>query len=314
MVMYGGDPQDINPYAATGVIDSGGAAGTYGPAWNLQVIDPVTYAQKIQALVAQGMNPTDAAARVDTYYTTSESGRAAAIAQYMNGRGLPVPDYVTQAGVGKSSPTFVGYGQGNPGPGNTGNPIPGSNTLNPVAVFNGGSLMANNNTEETYSPFTAYLQALGLSNKNFYNPAQNYQISQYDPLSNIYNINRRMSLVNPSFDPGNYVSPWTSGNVGNATKLARETLSNLFGMNQENQGMAGVDYSPLFSGTDSVDSNGLNELQALIKTGLRGNLGSYISNKLPWEQQNWGSSQAAGGGGTFLDYLKNKYNLNSLVR
>jgi hypothetical protein len=176
-----------------------------------------------------------------------------------------------------------------------------------------GGGQANPQTEEAYSPFTAYLQSLGLGSKNYYNPAEKYQMNQYDPLSNIYDVRRQMSIVDPTVDPGNYVSPWASQNVGGATKLARNTLSQLFGMGQENQGLAGIDYSPIFNGTDSVDTNNIGQLQSLLKTGVRGNLGSYLASKLPWEQQQWGNNQAAGGGSSFLDYLKQKYNLGSLI-
>jgi hypothetical protein len=178
-------------------------------------------------------------------------------------------------------------------------------------VLTGGT--SNPNTEETYSPFTAYLQAKGLGTQNYYNPAQNYMINQYEPLSSIYDVRRLMSLVNPSYDPGNYVSPWAAANTGNATSLSRNTLSQLLGFNQEQQGLAGLDFSPQYNGTDEVGTGNRGYLQGLLKTGLRGVLGNYLASKIPWEQQQWGNTQAAGGSGTFLDYLKQKYNLGSLV-
>jgi len=170
------------------------------------------------------------------------------------------------------------------------------------------------NTEESYSPFTAYLQAKGLGNKNYYNPAESYTISQYEPLKDIYDVRRLMSLANPSFDPGNYLGSWASQNTGGSTALARQTLADLMGMNQEQQGLTGLSFDPTYSGTDTVGSGSVGYLQSLLKTGLRGVLGNYLSSKLPWEQQNWGNYQSGGGSGTFLDWLMQKYPIGSLIQ
>lgn len=168
-------------------------------------------------------------------------------------------------------------------------------------------------TEEVYSPYTSYLQALGLGDQSYYNPAQQYMMRQYMPLSTIYDVRRRMATDNPSYNPGDYLGQWASNTWNDTTGLAKNTLADILGMGQEQRATLGLDFSPYFTGTDNVGTSNLGWLQDLIGTGVRGNLGNWLSSQIAPAQQQWGNYQAGGGSDTFLDYFKKKYNLESLI-
>lgn len=168
-------------------------------------------------------------------------------------------------------------------------------------------------TEEVYSPYTSYLQALGLGDQSYYNPAQQYMMRQYMPLSTIYDVRRRMATDNPSYNPGDYLGQWASNTWNDTTGLAKNTLADILGMGQEQRATLGLDFSPYFTGTDNVGTSNLGWLQDLIGTGVRGNLGKWLSSQIAPAQQQWGNYQAGGGSDTFLDYFKKKYNLESLI-
>lgn len=198
----------------------------------------------------------------------------------------------------------LGYGA-NPGYGNN------------LAELLGGNMglgpTTGTQTEEVYSPYTAYLQALGLGDQSYYNPAQQYMMRQYMPLSTIYDVRRRMATDNPSYNPGDYLGQWASNTWNDTTSLAKNTLADILGMGQEQRATLGLDFSPYFTGTDNVGTSNLGWLQDLIGTGIRGNLGNWLSSQIAPAQQQWGNYQAGGGSDTFLDYFKKKYNLESLL-
>jgi len=186
-------------------------------------------------------------------------------------------------------------------------------------------------TEDIYDPFTAYLQRLGLGTQNYFNPAQQYQIGQFDPLQNMYNIRGRMATLpgNQGMAPG-YFSDWMNQFTPNPNQgggmnsyygtmypQAQNLMRQIFNTGQEGRAQAGTVYEPTYSGGERTGSGNIAELQQLIQTALRGQLGrpgaNWLAGNLPAEQQRWAGQQVAQGPqGTFLDYIRSKYNLGGL--
>ena len=172
-------------------------------------------------------------------------------------------------------------------------------------------------TEDVYDPFTAFLQMLGLGGRNYYSPQERYNVGQYDPLSNLFGIQGRMGTVDPSYAPSSGYFADYAGGVGDVYQKARELLSGIFGMGTEQRGQAETVYEPTYSEGERTGSGNVAELQALIQAALRQQLGrpgaNWMASRLPGEQQLWANTQAGDGGDTFLDYLKQKYNLGSFI-
>jgi len=185
-------------------------------------------------------------------------------------------------------------------------------------------------TEAAYDPFTAFLQMLGLGGKSYYTPQEQYEIGQYRPLENLYNLQGRMAGVEPAYAPGTtpgsenpFVDFLTklSGQGQTASTQAVKVLTSILGWNPEQREQAEVTYNPSQGVTEEgnigMATNNLDELQALIREALRGTLGrpgaNWLASQLGGQQKQFWQQQALGGGSSFLDYLKQKYNLGSFI-
>jgi hypothetical protein len=168
-------------------------------------------------------------------------------------------------------------------------------------------------TEDTFDPKTAYLEKLGLGNKNYWNPGEQWQSNQFDPLSAAYQLQSRLALTqNPEYAAPSFADYATSG--GNVFSKGWDMLKNLFGMGNESRAGAEATYEPTYEGGQKTNSGNIGELQQLMASGLRNKFGNYgsrwLAGNLPQEQQKWANYSAGGGGNSFLDYLKGKYNLS----
>jgi len=172
---------------------------------------------------------------------------------------------------------------------------------------------SSNVTEGIFDPFTAYLQKMGLGTQNYYNPAQQYQIGQYDPLYNLYGLQGRMATVNPAWAPQANFADYTQQMGAGPGIRSYNLLRQLLGWNPEQRAQVGATYEPTWSEGERTGSGNIAELQQLLKTALQPYLGrpgaNWMAGNLPAEQQRWAGGQAAGGTGTFLDYIRQKYNL-----
>lgn len=174
-------------------------------------------------------------------------------------------------------------------------------------------------TEDIFDPFTAYLQRLGLGQRNYLNPAEQYQVGQYNPLSTMYGVQGRMATQFPELLPG-YFTDYALGNPnrtgGNIYGYANSLMSKILGATPEARGTMGTVWEPTWSEGERTSGGNIAELQQLLQTALRQNLGrpgaNWLAGNLPAEQQRWAGGLAQGGTGTFLDYIRQKYNLQGL--
>lgn len=202
-------------------------------------------------------------------------------------------------------------------------------------LMNGGPEMAslgtqnNLNLEDQYDQYTSYLNKLGIGTKDYWNPYQKWQEQQFQPLSNMYNVYQRLSQPTSPFagrfSPfgsfADYASPSISDPSARYSQAA-QMLNAIFGATPDQRAEANSTYEP-FQTVDSLglasgkmDDNNIGELQQLIALAARqkyGNVGArWMANNVGRDQQRWTSLNAAGqDNGTFLDYLRNRYNLQT---
>jgi len=189
-----------------------------------------------------------------------------------------------------------------------------------------------NKFERETDPFTAYRNQLGLGGKTTYNPAEQYQMGQFNPLMNLFNTSRR--LYDPAEGPlaGKTVAPSTFTDYYNSARTAGrgavDILKDIFGATAAQKtgvGEAGLGYEPTRFDPDLISaeqaaSGGLNEgnleeLQRLLRLGVGQNRGAmsgiYASRRLPMAQQSYYEQQKAGTAGSdnFLDWLNKRWQL-----
>jgi hypothetical protein len=171
-------------------------------------------------------------------------------------------------------------------------------------------------TEQSYDPFTAYLQSLGLANKEYLRPSQQYQVSLYDKLNTLLGLQGRMGTVNQNYLPESgymvdYAKPFMN-QPGSQFDRAKSLIQGIFGFNPEQRAKAGVSYEPTFADGEKTSTGNVAELQDILKLGLRARYGTqgadWVSSRLPWDQQQWTNQQAQGSTTPFVEYLKQKYN------
>ena len=176
-----------------------------------------------------------------------------------------------------------------------------------------------NVTEDIFDPFTAYLQKMGLGTQNYYNPAQQYTMQQFDPLNMLYGLQGRMGTVDPGWAPrstgADYAYDFTGRGSTPIQGRARSLMQQIMGWSPEQRAQAGTTYEPTWSEGERTSSGNIGELQQLIQQALRKQLGrpgaNWLAGNLPAEQQRWAGTQAQGGTDTFLDYIRQKYNLGA---
>jgi len=228
------------------------------------------------------------------YYDPTEAmpeGYAAALAQYMAGKGQTFP-----------SPT-----------GTTGGETPMAMGGTPRAVG------------AEYGPYTQYLMRLGLGGGGYMTPAQRYQASLYDPLQALYGLEQRFvgapGMGAAPGEWGDYIGRGYAYNPAEMYGRAGGMLGGLMGMSpaqREEYGMTwGVGYPELGAGEPERLGLSMAEQQALVGMALRPSWGPYgaqrMAGRLPQEEQLWMQQQAQGEVISFLDYLRRKYNMGRYV-
>ncbi len=158
-------------------------------------------------------------------------------------------------------------------------------------------------TEETYGPQAGYLSGLGLYGKGYQSPYQQYQAGMYDPLNLLWQMQAPMAMAGqPGYQPTQYLSqfaPQYAEDPFSMYAMARGTLRDVMGMAPEQRaGMPGAEYG-----------GGIAQLLGL---GLRQQLGpgaEWLQGRVPAERTQWMAQYPQQLGPTFLDYIKQKYNL-----
>ena len=187
--------------------------------------------------------------------------------------------------------------------------------------INGGNNMANTDIAGAYGPQTQYLRALGLG-QGYQNPAQKYLANMYDQFRSIWGIQQPINTATggTSQDWGQYIGN-LGGGMQNVYSQAAATLAKLLGMSSADRSLAGFNFEPQYDPVtgETLTSSQTGELstanlQNLLGQGTAqrfGPIGSHwLAGRIPQLQQQWQLGQAGGGAGqTFLDYLRQKYNL-----
>lgn len=163
--------------------------------------------------------------------------------------------------------------------------------------------------EEAYGRWPGYGTALGLYGRQYMSPYEQYQAGLGDPLSRLYDISGRMGTAGgfPQYAPGGMFSQWAPQYAQNPFAmytLARSMMGDVMGMTPEQRGGAGMAY-------------GGGDLGPLLEMALRQQVGKqtagWISGQLPIAQEQWQQQYpgwvAGAGQPSFLDYVRQKYNL-----
>lgn len=160
--------------------------------------------------------------------------------------------------------------------------------------------------EELYGRWPGYGTAMGIYGQNYLRPFQQYQASQVEPLSNLYDIAGRMGTAGgfAQYAPNTMFSQWAPGYAQNPQQmygLAQQMMGSAYRMTPEQRATTGV-------------TAGEGDLSNLLEMGLRTRLGrntaGWLAGRIPSEQQAWTAQYPTGTGGpSFLDYVMNKYGL-----
>lgn len=158
-------------------------------------------------------------------------------------------------------------------------------------------------TEETYGPQAGYMAGLGLYGKGYQSPYQQYQAGMYDPLNLLWQMQAPMAMAGmPGYAPTQYLSQFATPFAEDPFSMyamARGTLGDVMGMAPEQRaGMPGAEYG-----------GGIAQLLGL---GLRQQLGpgaAWLQGRVPAERTQWQAQYPQQQGPTFLDYIRQKYNL-----
>lgn len=201
-------------------------------------------------------------------------------------------------------------------------PVPGGTPPGGSPPAAQGPLTDLQNVEATYDPYTAFLQQIGIGGRTYLNPAEQYKQSLVQPIDVLKSLQEKMGMAlmgapaAQSFT--DYASPFLNA-PGNIYSKARELWGTLMGQSPTRRGEGGFAYEPTYGFDDKGErvrtTGNIQELQALLKLaggspfGMRGS--TWLSKRLPEEQQKWVSTQAAGQGTgeSFLDYIRSRYNI-----
>ncbi len=182
----------------------------------------------------------------------------------------------------------------------------------------GGTTMP---TDMVMGPYAEYLKARGLGGMAYLNPAQQYQAGLYNPLRSLFETQYSMYGI-PGYGGGAQTPDWASfvGQQGGAGRQGiyggfANALQQLLGATPENRAIGGLTFEPTAynetTGNPEYEGQGIDWLQNLLAGGLRNRMtsggASYLASRVPFLQNLWQTQGAPGG--TFLDYLRAKYNL-----
>ena len=106
-------------------------------------------------------------------------------------------------------------------------------------------------TTAAYSPYTQYLESIGLLTPGFRTPAQSYQQSLFDPIDRLYGLEQRFAPA-VGRTPGSRAH-WLDFNAagmaddpGRIYDDARSILSGLFNLGAQGRAERGVTFSPFY--------------------------------------------------------------------
>jgi hypothetical protein len=177
---------------------------------------------------------------------------------------------------------------------------------------------------EEYSPYTQYLESIGLLTPGYRSPGQSYQQSLFGPINRLYGLSQRFGPATGR-TPGlfrDYISEGV-GRGGRGKKFrdtpgdiygeARDILGALFKLEGEGRETMGVSFNPFYpedSGGAAARQVSLQDQQDLFGLALRPKFGVQgarrFANRLDEEQNLWSRSGSAN---PWLDWLNTKYNM-----
>lgn len=149
-----------------------------------------------------------------------------------------------------------------------------------------------------------YMSALGLLGKEYQSPFQQYQAGMFDPLQTMWQMASPMAMMGyPSMDPGTGMfsqwAPQYAQDPFSMYGMARGMLGNVMGMTPEQRGTLGM-------------GGGAGSFADILGMGLRSQLGpgaSWLAGRVPQLQQQWMAQDPLSQAGSFIDYIREKYNL-----
>lgn len=163
--------------------------------------------------------------------------------------------------------------------------------------------------EERYGRWPGFGTAMGLFGRSHLAPSEQYTAGLEPQLGALYDISGRLGTAPGmgGYSPQGMFSEWAPSYARNPFSMyaqARGMLGSAFGMTPEARSTAGVGY-----GSGAIDE--------LLRSGLRTQLGKstsgWLAGQLPSAEQSWLAQYPEQGPGTgapsFLDYVKQKYNL-----
>ena len=170
-----------------------------------------------------------------------------------------------------------------------------------------------------YGPFTQYLQRLGIGATGG-GPAGGYLRSLYDPLQSLYAQEQIYAPLMGSTPGGwgDYLGEGYTGVPRTMYDRARQILRQLMATPYEKRAEMGLTWEPTYpEGGGEGREVSQSSQQALLQQALApiwgyGGAGRF-QQRLPVEEQIWLQRKAEGEGKSFLEWLRDKYNLARFV-
>jgi len=163
--------------------------------------------------------------------------------------------------------------------------------------------------EERYGRGAGFGTALGTYGRQYLSPFEEYLAGRHQLLDPLYDISTRMGTAGGfgQYLPGGMYSQWAPQYARNPFEmygLAKSMMGNVFGMTPEQRATTGI-------------TAGGQDFGSLLEMALRTSLGKrtagWMAEQVPGAYQSWVSEYpgwtAEGGEPSFLNYLKQKYNL-----
>jgi hypothetical protein len=178
-------------------------------------------------------------------------------------------------------------------------------------------------TSAAYSPYTQYLESIGLLDPGYRTPSQSYRQSLFNPINRLYGLEQQFAPA-LGMTPGQFPD-WLGGKSAagmseDPSRIyggARSILSGLFGLGAAGREERGVSFSPFYpeeGGGAAARQVSLDNQRDLFGLALRPQYGVQgarrFAGRIPQEQQLW-EQQMAGGTTTspWMEWLNTKYNL-----
>jgi len=171
---------------------------------------------------------------------------------------------------------------------------------------------------EVYSPFTAYMNRMGLGGRNYLNPAEQYRASFAQPTENLWRIQDLMAGAGTAM--GVYPTEGFEAYLNTVLQptalrsRAAQLLGTLFQATPE-QRAANPEFNFSFEpppGRPQSSERDIGYLQELVRTALGGRMApiaiGYLQEGIPKLQNIWQQQVAAGQTSSpFLDWFRSRY-------